>query len=271
MEETVRIRIYDGYEQASMAAARMVRELVRSKPTAVLGLATGSTPLGLYREMVRMHREEGLDFSHVTTFNLDEYVGLAPEHPQSYRRFMAENLFDMINVPRSSVHVPSGTAPDFAAHCAWYEERIAAHGGIDLQVLGLGADGHIGFNEPGTSLGSRMNVQTLSRQTIRDNARFFARPEDVPVHAVTMGVGTILEARTILLVACGAGKVAAAAAAIEGPVSASCTASALQLHRDATWLLDREAASGLAQRELYEWIQRTEDADPDGAASRLPR
>jgi glucosamine-6-phosphate deaminase len=267
----VRIRVYESYEQASRAAAEVVRSFVRARPTAVLGLATGSTPLGLYRELVRMHREEGLDFSHVRTFNLDEYVGLPVDHPQSYHRFMAENLFDSLNVPRSSVHVPSGTAPDFAAHCAWYESRIRAHGGIDLQILGIGADGHIGFNEPGTSLSSRTNVQTLSPQTISDNARFFARAEDVPVHAVTMGVATILEARKILLIAAGPGKARIVARAVEGPVSAACTASALQLHPDTTVFLDREAATALEQRDFYKWVQATEERDPDGGAARLPR
>ena len=267
----MRVRVYESHEQASKAAAEMVRDLIRARPTAVLGLATGSSPLGLYRELVRMHREEGLDFSHVRTFNLDEYVGLQADHPQSYHRFMAKNLFDFLNLPRSSIHLPSGTAPDYAAHLAWYESRIRAHGGIDLQILGIGADGHIGFNEPGTSLGSRTNVQTLSPQTIRDNARFFARVEDVPVHAVTMGVATILEARRILLIASGSAKAHVVARAIEGPVSSSCTASALQVHPDVTWLLDREAAAALEQRDFYEWIQRTEDRDPAGAAASLPR
>lgn len=267
----MRIRVYESYEHASRAAAETVRDLVRARPTAVLGLATGSTPLGLYRELARMHRDEGLDFSHVRTFNLDEYVGLPEAHPQSYHRFMAENLFDFLNVPGSSIHVPSGTAPDYAAHCAWYESRIRAHGGIDVQILGIGSDGHIGFNEPGTSLGSRTNVQTLSPQTIRDNARFFPRKEDVPVHAVTMGIATILEARKILLIASGSGKARIVAQAVEGPVTAACTASALQLHPDVTVFLDREAAAALDQRDLYEWVQGTEERDPDGGAARLPR
>lgn len=261
----MRIRIYDSYDQASRAAAEIVRDLVSRRPGAVLGLATGSLPLGMYAELARMHREEGLDFSHVATFNLDEYLGLTLEHPQSYHRFMAEHLFQQINICPSSTHVPSGCAPDYAAHCAWYEEHIAAHGGIDLQILGIGANGHIGFNEPGTSLRSRTNVQTLAPQTIRDNARFFARVEDVPVHAVTMGVATILEARRILVIAAGAGKAEAVARAIEGPVCSMISASALQLHPDTICYLDRPAAGKLKMIDYYEWIQAKRPGAPKTA------
>lgn len=254
--------ILDDYENVSRAAGRLVAETIHSKPNAVLGLATGSTPLGLYRELIRLHREEGLDFSHVTTFNLDEYVGLAPSNPQSYHFFMHENLFRHINVAPQNVYIPSGTTNNFPAFCAWYEERIRQAGGIDLQVLGIGSDGHIAFNEPTSSLGSRTRIKTLARQTIEDNARFFERPEDVPVYAVTMGVGTILEARKIMLLACGASKSTAVAGAIEGPVTSMNTASALQLHREVTCLLDRTAASQLKMVEYYEWIQAKQATAP---------
>ncbi|HID76250.1 MAG TPA: glucosamine-6-phosphate deaminase [Planctomycetaceae bacterium] len=259
------IVICDSYEQMSKAAAAVVAQTLNRKPDAVLGLATGSTPLGLYRELIRMHREEGLDFSYVTTFNLDEYVGLPSDHPQSYHYFMRENLFKHINIPPQNIHIPAGTTDNYRAFCDWYERRIKECGKIDLQVLGIGADGHIAFNEPGSSLGSRTRIKTLAKQTIEDNARFFERPEDVPVYAITMGVGTILEARRIILLANGENKAEAVAAAIEGPVTSMCTASALQLHQDVTFFLDRAAASRLKMIEYYEWIQAKRPGAPPSA------
>lgn len=249
------IIISETYEQMSKAAAKAVAELLNSKPNAVLGLATGSTPLGLYKEMARMHKSEGLDFSQVVTFNLDEYVGLKKDHPQSYHYFMYENLFKHINIPAQNTYVPSGTTDNYAAFCAWYERRIKECGGIDLQVLGVGSDGHIGFNEPSSSLGSRTRIKTLAQPTIQDNARFFEKIEDVPIYAITMGVGTILEARKILFLANGANKADAVAKAIEGPVTSMITASALQLHPDVTACIDRPAAGQLSQIEYYDWIQ----------------
>lgn len=267
----MRIRIYDTHAEASRAAALVIRDVVRSKPRAVLGLATGGTPVALYRELVRLHRDEGLDFSRVTTFNLDEYLGLEPDHPQSYHTFMAEKLFSGLNLRADRTHLPSGVATDYREHCARYERLITRAGGIDVQVVGVGADGHIGFNEPGTSLRSRTNVQTLSPQTLKDNARYFGGVDDVPRHAVTMGVGTILEARRIVALASGAAKARTVALAIEGPVTSAHTGSALQLHPDTTWYLDRDAAGELTQLDMYRWIQETEARDPDGPAARLPR
>lgn len=239
------------------AAARLVEKLVRAKPDAVLGLATGSTPLGLYRELVLMHREEGLDFSRVTTFNLDEYVGLAPEHPASYHRFMRENLFEAINIPAAHTHLPDGLAENIPAFCARYEAAIREAGGIDLQVLGIGREGHIGFNEPSSSLASRTRIKTLTPETIRANEPFFARREEVaeeaegPRHVITMGVGTILESRVCLLLAFGEEKAEAVAAMVEGPVTAMCPASALQFHPRAIVIADEEAASRLRRAEYY--------------------
>jgi len=241
--------------EMSKCAARVVARTLNSKPNAVLGLATGSTPLGLYQELVRMHKEEGLDFSQVTTFNLDEYVGLPQRHPQSYHYFMHENFFRHVNIPKQNIYIPSGTTDNYAAFCAWYEQRIKECGGIDLQILGIGTDGHIAFNEPGSSLGSRTRIKTLAKQTIEDNARFFDSPDQVPIYAITMGVGTILEARKIILLANGKKKAWAVAAAIEGPITSMVTASALQLHRDAMFIIDREAASDLKMLDYYEWIQ----------------
>jgi glucosamine-6-phosphate deaminase len=258
------ILISETYEEMSRNAAKMVARLLNAKPNAVLGLATGSTPLGVYRELARMHKDEGLDFSQVTTFNLDEYVGLTKDHPQSYHYFMHENLFKHINIPPQHVYIPSGTTDNFVAFCAWYERRIKECGGIDLQLLGIGSDGHIAFNEPSSSLGSRTRIKTLARTTIEDNARFFERIVDVPIYAITMGVGTILEAREIAFLANGEAKAAAVAEAIEGPVTSMVTASALQLHPEVTCFLDRPAASALKMLDYYEWVRMKRPGAPQG-------
>ena len=257
------IIIKDTYDQMSQAAAQEVANLLNMKPNAVLGMATGSTPLGLYKELVRLHREEGLDFSQVTTFNLDEYVGLPASHPQSYHYFMHEHFFQHINIPRQNVFIPSGNTKNYRAFCEWFEESIREAGGIDLQILGIGSDGHIAFNEPGSSLSSRTRLKTLARQTIDDNARFFATASEVPVYAITMGVGTILEARHLVMVANGTNKAWAIAAAVEGPVTSMVTASALQLHPSAVAYLDNDAASHLKMREYYDWIAKMRPGAPD--------
>jgi glucosamine-6-phosphate deaminase len=256
--KSVRVIIELDSDSASRRAARFVADLIRKKPNCVLGLATGSTPLGIYRELVRMHKEEGLDFSQVTTFNLDEYVGLAPVHPQSYRHFMQVNLFNQVNISASRTNVPDGRALDFDNHCRQYEQRIHDAGGIDLQILGIGSDGHIAFNEPGSSLGSRTRLKTLTSETIRDNARFFGGEDKVPRLAVTMGVGTILESRRCILLAFGSHKAAAIRDTVEGPVTAQVTATALQLHREVIGIFDEAAASLLARREYYAEVERAQ-------------
>lgn len=250
------------YEQMSKTAAQIVVEVLNAKPNAVLGMATGSTPLGLYQELVRLHREEALDFSRVTTFNLDEYVGLPVNHPQSYHYFMREHFFHHVNIPQHNINIPSGTTSNYRAFCEWYEQRIAECGGIDLQILGIGSDGHIAFNEPASSLSSRTRLKTLSKQTIDDNARFFERREDVPIYAITMGVGTILDARKLVLVASGTAKAWAIAQAVEGPVTSIVTASAIQLHPDATVIVDEEAASELRMRDYFKFIYDKKPAAP---------
>jgi glucosamine-6-phosphate deaminase len=252
----------ESYEEISKAAAQVVVKTLNSKPNMVLGCATGSTPLALYRELIRRHREEGLDFSQVTTFNLDEYVGLSDKHPQSYHYFMRENFFNHVNIAPQNIYIPSGSTDNYEAFCKWYEQRIEQCGGIDLQILGIGTDGHIGFNEPSSSLGSRTRIKTLAKGTIEDNARFFDTPEEVPVYAITMGVGTIMEAHRIMLLASGKQKASAIAATIEGPVTSMITASALQLHRDAIIFLDREAASELKMIDYYEWIEQNAPGAP---------
>ncbi len=250
------------YDQMSRAAAQVVADVLNAKPNAVLGMATGSTPLGLYKELVRMHRDEGLDFSQVTTFNLDEYVGLPVDHDQSYHYFMHENFFQHVNVPKQNIYIPSGTTNNYHAFCQWYEHRIQQCGGIDIQILGIGSDGHIAFNEPTSSLSSRTRLKTLAKPTIDDNSRFFDKREDVPIYAITMGVGTILEARQLLLVANGKGKANAIAQMIEGPVTSMITASALQLHSSVHVFIDEDAAGELKMREYYDWIQKKKPGAP---------
>src|SRR4051812_15954973 len=249
------ISIFSTYDQMSRAAAEVIANCVNAKPNAVLGMATGSTPLGVYRELVKMYQQGQIDLSHVTTFNLDEYVGLPITHEQSYHHFMHENFFRHVNIPPQNIHIPSGTTTNYRAFCEWYEKRIVDCGGIDIQILGIGSDGHIAFNEPTSSLSSRTRLKTLAKQTIDDNARFFDKPEDVPIYAITMGVGTIMEARRIVLLANGAKKADAVASAVEGPVTSMITASALQMHPSAKMFLDEPAAGKLKMREYYDWIQ----------------
>jgi glucosamine-6-phosphate deaminase len=255
----MRVIIYPDAETASVVAAQFVAKQVQRKPDSVIGMATGSSPLKMYRELVRMHQEEGLDFSAVTTFNLDEYIGLEPGHPQSYHAYMHEHLFRHLNIPSSQINIPDGRAFDFERFCADYERGIKQAGGIDLQVLGIGYDGHIAFNEPGSSLGSRTRIKTLTSETVRDNARFFPDESQVPRVAITMGVGTILESRRCLLLAFGEHKAQAIHATVEGPVTAQVTASALQLHRDVIVIVDEAAASMLARKDYYSEVEKMEN------------
>lgn len=255
------IIIKESGQVASEAAARVVARLVREKPNAALGLATGSTPLMLYKELIRMHTEEGLDFSGVTTFNLDEYIGLPRDHEQSYYTFMWENLFSQINIKPENVHIPDGMTGDVPTFCAAYERAIADAGGIDLQVLGIGSDGHVGFNEPTSSFASRTRIKTLTRQTVADNARFFDGDESqVPHHCITMGIGTIMDARMNLMLAFGENKAEAIAATVEGPVSSMVPASILQHHPVAKIFIDQAAASKLQLTDYYRWVY---DGKPD--------
>jgi len=247
----LRVIIRPDAEAASITAARIIANQVIRKPDCVLGLATGGTPLVCYQELIRLFRAGKLDFSAVTSFNLDEYVGLGPGDPQSYHHFMFSHLFDHINIDPSRIHLPDGKAADLRAACEAYEHRISQAGGIDLQLLGIGTDGHIAFNEPGSSLGSRTRLKTLCQQTVQDNARFFDRPEQVPRLAVTMGVGTILESRQCILLATGENKAVAISQAIEGPITSQNTASALQLHPEVIAVLDQAAASLLNRKDSY--------------------
>jgi len=252
----MRVIIEKDYDAMSKRAAQFVAELVREKPDCGLGLATGSTPIGMYKELIRMHKEEGLDFSRVKTFNLDEYYGLSPDHPQSYHYFMRQHLFDHINIAPQNINIPDGKVRDVKAFCAAYERMIKEAGGIDLQILGIGADGHIGFNEPGSSLGSRTRLKTLAEETIRDNSRFFKSMDEVPKFAITMGIATIMDAKRCILLASGIRKAKVVAQAIEGPVSSQITASMLQMHPDVIVILDEEAASELKRKNYYIHVEK---------------
>jgi glucosamine-6-phosphate deaminase len=244
------IIIQPNAESATAIAARIIARLLRHKPDAVLGLATGSTPLLLYRALAGMK----LDWRKVTTFNLDEYVGLPKEHPQSYHHFMRENLFQHVNISPKNTHIPEGMTKDVAKFCAQYEQRIADAGGIDLQVLGIGTDGHIGFNEPTSSLASRTRIKTLTPLTRRDNARFFGSADEVPHHVITIGLGTIMEARQCLMLAFGSKKARAIAATVEGPMTANVPASILQMHPSVKVFLDKGAAAKLKRAAYYHWV-----------------
>jgi len=244
------------YEEMSAKAAEIVIGAVRKKPKFVLGLATGTTPLGLYKRMAEANRAGKVDFSKVVTFNLDEYVGLAPDHVQSYRHFMDANLFNHVNINKVNTHVPDGKAKSLLAACEKYEQMIADAGGIDLQVLGIGRDGHLGFNEPGTSLASRTQVVVLTEETIEDNSRLFQNKDEVPRFAVTMGIQTILNARCCLMMANGKNKADAVKGCVEGPVTAMNTASALQMHPNAVVIVDEAAAAKLELLDYYKWCRK---------------
>lgn len=244
----------DEHEVAALAADA-VEALVRARPDAVLGVATGSTPLGLYRELARRHAS-GLRFDEVSAFLLDEYVGLRRGHPQSYREVVRRELAGPVGLADERLHGPDGTAEDLPAECARYEAAIVAAGGVDLQIVGIGANGHVAFNEPSSSLASRTRIKTLTPRTRADNARFFATPEEVPRHVLTQGLGTILEARHVVLLALGDAKAEAVAAAVEGPVTARCPASVLQAHPHVTVLVDPGAAAGLHDAEYYRQVWR---------------
>ena len=246
-------------EEASKLAAAMITETVKKNPKAVLGLATGSTPVIMYREMAKAVKAKKVSYKQVKSWNLDEYVGLAGTHDQSYRYFMNENLFKMIDIQIKNTHVLNGLAKDLDKECRDYEAQIKKAGGIDLQVLGIGSDGHIAFNEPGTSLESRTSCVYLTPSTIKDNARLFfkGKEKDVPTRALSMGVGTICEAKKIVLLAFGKGKADAVKGCVEGPVSQFCTASALQMHNDSWIFCDEEAASKLKLRKYYAWRSAT--------------
>ena len=241
----MKIYMTEDYQTMSRKAANIVSAQVILKPNSVLGLATGSTPQAMYRQLVVWYEKGDLDFSLVKTVNLDEYVGLEPTHEQSYRHFMQDNLFDHININPANTNVPDGLAADPAAECAWYNQVIRDMGGIDLQVLGMGHNGHIGFNEPGNAFELETHVVDLTERTIEANARFFSSPDDVPRQAMTMGIKSIMMARKILMLVSGEDKADIVKAAFAGPVTPRVPASILQLHPNVVLVGDKAALSKL--------------------------
>ncbi len=265
--EKIKVRVYPSGDRACEDLAGEIAGLIRGRQEAgrpcVLGLATGSTPVRLYRRLIALHRDDGLSFANVITFNLDEYHGLEPDHPESYARFMREQLFDHVDLPARNTHVPSGTVPrtEVFDYCREYERKIAEAGGIDLQILGIGRTGHIGFNEPGSGRDSRTRLVTLDALTRRDAARDFRGEDNVPRYAITMGVGTILDARKVVLLAWGEGKARVIQRSVEEPPSDSIPASFLQNHEDIRFLTDHAAASRLT-RFRHPWRVRAVDWTP---------
>lgn len=238
-----RVIVVKDPEQMGVCAADVFQAVINAKPAAVIGLATGSTPLPLYRELIKREKEGKIDFSRVRSANLDEYKGLAPDHPQSYRKFMQDNLFDHISIKRENTIVPDGLAEDAQAMCAAYEAQIEDWGGVDLQLLGIGHDGHIGFNEPADHFPVNTHCVDLTEETIEANKRFFASRDDVPRQAYTMGVGTIMNARKVLLIASGKDKAEIIKKSFFGPVTPEVPASILQMHPDFTLVCDEAALS----------------------------
>jgi len=240
------VLIYDSNEQLNEAGATIITGLVQTNPRAVLGLATGSTPIGIYQEIVKAYQRGLVSFKEAKSFNLDEYVNLPSDHPESYHVYMKKNLFDHIDLPAASAHIPNGNASDVEAEGAAYDKRIEDAGRIDLQILGIGHNGHIGFNEPSDELIRGTHLVELAQKTREANARFFDSIDDVPKQALTMGVGTILQAKTVMLVVRGADKAEIVKRALTGPITTDCPASLLQTHPNLIVLLDQEAARLLA-------------------------
>lgn len=251
----MKIVILENADAVAVYGADIFIRHINKKPAAVLGLATGSTPVALYKQLISAYEQKRVSFKAVSTFNLDEYLGIAAEHPQSYRYFMNHQFFNHIDIDKQNTQVPQGDAEDPFAACERYESAIKQKGGIDIQLLGIGRNGHIGFNEPSSSLMSRTRVKTLTRATIDDNARFFSADEYQPHLSLTMGIGTILESKKVVLLATGESKADAVKAMVEGPLTASCPASALQMHQDAVVIVDEAAASKLLDVDFYKHIE----------------
>ncbi len=238
----MKLIIAKNYEELSKVAANEMADVVKNNPSAILGLATGGSPIGMYKELIRMNKEGEIDFSKVTTVNLDEYVGLSGEHPQSYRYFMNDNLFNHINIDKKNTYVPNGLAENIEEECKNYDNKIAELGGTDVQLLGIGNNGHIAFNEPDENLVSGTHLTNLTQDTIEANARFFDSIDEVPKTALTMGLGGIMKSRKIIVIASGESKAEAVKEMVSGKISTKMPASMLQMHRDVTVIIDEDAA-----------------------------
>lgn len=253
------IIIKQDYEQICEEAVRIIHQAWKKKNNLVLGLPTGKTPLGVYRRLIGLYKKEEIDFSQVITFSLDEYLGLEKNHPQSFAYYMEKNLFQHINIKKENTYRLSGIPENIDEHCREYEEKIKSLGGIDLQILGIGRNGHIGFNEPSSSLSSRTRVKTLALETIEANSRLFKDENEVPRFCLTMGIGTIMDAKMIVLLASGEDKCESIYKCVEGPITASVPASILQLHPQAKIIIDQEAAAWLAKKDYYKWVYKNKE------------
>lgn len=238
----MRVIVTKNYEELSKVAANEMAEVVKTNPSAILGLATGGSPIGMYKELIRMNKDGEIDFSKVTTVNLDEYVGLSGDHPQSYRYFMNDNLFNHINIDKKNTYVPNGLAKDVEEECKNYDSKIAQLGGTDVQLLGIGNNGHIAFNEPDEALVSGTHLTNLTEDTIKANARFFDSIDEVPKNALTMGLGGIMKSKKIIVIASGESKAEAVRSMVNGKISTNMPASMLQMHRDVVLIVDEAAA-----------------------------
>lgn len=241
----MRIIIAKDYDEMSIKAARILSSQITLKPNSVLGLATGSTPVGTYKKLINLYDKKEIDFKDIKTFNLDEYYGIDKENDQSYHYFMMNNLFKYINIPLENVNIPNGNAQNIEEECLRYENAIEKEGGIDIQILGIGANGHIGFNEPDINFETRTHLVALDERTIEANSRFFKDKESVPKKAISMGIKTIMDSKKILLIASGEEKAEAVEKTIKGKVDPKVPASILQLHKDVTFIIDKAAASRL--------------------------
>jgi len=257
------IIIKKNYDQICEEAVAIIHQAWKKKNDLVLGLPTGRTPLGIYNRLIELNRTKEIDFSRVVAFGLDEYLGLKKDHPQSFAYYMETNFYQHINIKKENISRLEGSPEDIDNHCQEYEEKIKSRGGIDLLILGIGRNGHIGFNEPSSSLSSRTRVKTLAEETIEANSRFFEDKDEVPRFCLTMGIGTIMESKMILLLAAGEDKSEAIRKSTEGPVTASVPASILQLHPQAKIIIDQPAASRLARKDYYQWVYRNKEKVSD--------
>ncbi|MCC3146010.1 glucosamine-6-phosphate deaminase [Halanaerobium sp. Z-7514] len=246
----MKIIVEENYEKMSNRAALLLASQIHLKENSKLGLATGGTPMGMYNKLIEMYNEDEVDFSQVMTFNLDEYCGLSKENPNSYHYYMFDNFFNHINIKKENVNIPDGMTEDYNKECREYESLIENAGGIDLQVLGIGANGHIGFNEPAEKLNVMTNVVNLSKETIQANSRYFENEEKVPKQAISMGMATILKSKRILLLASGKNKVEAIKATVSGKISTGVPASLLQTHPEITLIIDKEAAALISEDNI---------------------
>lgn len=247
------------YSDMCDEAVKLIHQSWQKKKNLVLGLATGKTPLGVYKGLIRLYRERKMDFSEVSAFSLDEYLGLPNDHPQSFAFYMQQNFFQHVNINKENIYRLNGLPEDIEAHCHEYENKIRMVGGIDVQILGIGKNGHIGFNEPSSSLSSRTRIKTLTRETVDANARFFQDTNEIPRYCLTMGIGTIMEARMVILLASGKDKRRAIQQSIEGPITATDPASILQLHPQVKFICDEDAASQLTRKDYYKWVYDHKD------------